>query len=90
MDLSGLVLASLCLLSSPRAKVEDEEDSTSIRMEVVAPDTPVSPGAVWYTRSPGTPAAPILEPVTVFPDSPVTGARVRPRQHRSSPPLGVR
>ena len=43
-----------------------------------------------YTRSPGTPAAPVLEPVTVFPDTPVTGTRVRPRRHRSSPPLATR
>ena len=67
MDISGLVSSALGLQPSPQAEVEESDDAPSVGMEVMAPDTPRSPGAVWYTRSPGTPAAPVLEPVTVFP-----------------------
>ena len=85
-DISGLVAAALGPRLSHQVEMEGSEDSTSVGMEVLAPDTPRSPGVVWYSRSPGTPAAPALEPVTVFPDTPVAGARGRPRRHRSSPP----
>ena len=75
MDVSGLVSSALALQPSPQAEVEESDEAPSVGMEVMAPDTPRSPGAVWYTRSPGTPAAPVLEPVTVFPDTPATGIR---------------
>jgi hypothetical protein len=70
-----------------------ESSSASVGLEVCPPQSPRSPGLVCYTRSTGsTPTSPlgpatlgptVLEPASVFPDTPVAGAKARaPRRQR--------
>jgi hypothetical protein len=72
-----------------------ESSSASVGLDVCPPQSPRSPGLVCYTRSPGstptsplgpaTPGPTVLEPASVFPDSPVAGAKARaPRPQRQS------
>ena len=100
LDIMGLLSTVLGPLSSPQAVVEGEEDCPSVGMEVQAPEFPRFVGMVCYQRSPGTPPAdpprsaplvpatpdcPILEQVTVLPDTPVTGAKARPSRRLHTP-----
>ncbi|KAK1669104.1 hypothetical protein QYE76_057263, partial [Lolium multiflorum] len=72
-----------------------EASSASVGLDVCPPQSPRSPGLVCYTRSPGstptsplgpaTPGPTVLEPASVFPDTPMDGAKARaPRRHRQS------
>ena len=102
LDLSSLISTVLGPLPAPQAVAEGEENCVSVGMEVLPPESPRFVGMVCYHRSPGTPsadpprAAPVvpatpdhavLEQVTVFPDTPVAGAKTRPsRRFRTPPP----
>jgi hypothetical protein len=72
-----------------------ETSSASVGLDVCPPQSPRSPGLVCYTCSPGstptsplgpaTPGPSVLEPASVFPDTPVAGAKTRaPRRQRQS------
>jgi hypothetical protein len=97
LDLSGLESPPLSFEPRPLSQSPGggEEDSSSVGMEVVPPSSPRSPGAVFYTWSPGstpssphgptTPAPASLAPVSVVPDTPGTGTGARgPRRARQS------
>ncbi|KAK1613119.1 hypothetical protein QYE76_036792 [Lolium multiflorum] len=75
-----------------------DSSSASVGLDVCPPQSPRSPGLVCYTRStgstptspqgPATPGPTVLEPASVFPDTPVAGAKARAqrRQRQSTLP----